>query len=129
MGAGRQGVRGAGRLKASERDELLLTLEQQLACGRMSAHEAAALLADDFFEFGASGKVWTKHEVIAAMAKWQPIERTFADFAVRELSPSVCLVTYRLVDAEASSLSLRSSLWRHDGESWQMLFHQGTVVT
>ena len=128
MGAGRQGVRGSRRLKAADRDELLLTLEQNLACGRLAAHEAAALLADEFVEFGASGKVWTKPEVVAAMASSQPIERTFEELTVRELSPSICLVTYRVIDATPRSASLRSSLWRRDGETWQMLFHQGTSV-
>jgi hypothetical protein len=128
MGAGRQGVRSSRRLKAAERDELLLTLEQQLACRRLPAHEAAALLADEFVEFGASGKVWTKPEIVTAMANSQPIERTFVDFTVRELTPSFCLVTYRVTDANPRCSSLRSSVWRCDGESWQMLFHQGTLL-
>jgi hypothetical protein len=128
VGAGRQGVGGTRRLKAAERDQLLLALEQQLACRRLLVQESAALLADEFVEFGASGKVWNKQEIVAAMARWQPIERTFEDFAVRELGPSLCLVTYRLIDVGHRSSSLRSSLWRYDGESWRMIFHQGTLV-
>ena len=60
MGAGRQGVRGSRRLKAADRYQLLLTLEQKLACGRLAAHEAAALLADEFVRRGAipGGLTW-----------------------------------------------------------------------
>src|SRR5690348_5525501 len=127
VGAGRQGVRSPRRLKAAQRDHLLLTLEQRLASGRLPALEAAALLADDFVEFGASGKVWTKQEILAAMENGRAIERTFVNFTVREVGPSTCFVTYQLIDADGRS-SLRSSLWRRVDEDWQMLFHQGTLT-
>jgi hypothetical protein len=46
----------------SQRDEMLFTLEQKLAqVGiKLSAEDASLLIAEDFVEFGASGKVWTK---------------------------------------------------------------------
>jgi len=110
----------------AERDELL-RLEKQLARigGPISAQDTA-LIADDFVEFGASGRVWTKTEIVAAMADWHPIRRTIDQFVVRDLAPSVRLVTYRLVEEEGGASSLRSSLWRRTGEGWQMFFHQGT---
>jgi hypothetical protein len=117
-----------------ERDDMLFELERRLAQvgRRVSAEEAASLFADDFVEFGASGKIWSKAEIIAAMSQWAPIERTVENFRVRELSPSVCLVTYKVVgvtkDKQASPFSLRSSIWRYTGERWQIVFHQGTNV-
>jgi len=44
---------------SSERDQILFELEQRLAQvgAKLSAEEAASLIADDFFEFGSSGKV------------------------------------------------------------------------
>jgi hypothetical protein len=119
---------------SSERDDMLFQLEQQLArVGRkLSAEEAASLIADDFVEFGASGKIWSKAEIIAAMSQWEPIERALENFRVCELSPCVCLVTYKVVgptkDKQSPPLSLRSSIWRYTGESWQIVFHQGTNV-
>jgi hypothetical protein len=53
---------------SSKRDDLLFELEQRLAQvgRRLSAEEASSLIAEDFVEFGASGKVWSKAEIIAA---------------------------------------------------------------
>jgi hypothetical protein len=104
-----------------ERDKLLFELEQRLAqVGRkLSAEDASSLTAEDFLEFGASEKVWTKAEIISAMSQWEPIERVVEDFRVHELSASVCLVTYRVigVDRQASPFSLRSSIWRSSGKT------------
>ncbi len=119
---------------SSERDDMLFELEQRLAqVGRkLSADDASSLIAEDFVEFGASGKIWSKAEIIAAMSQWPPIERMVENFSVRELSASVCLVTYKVVrvttDRQASPFSLRSSIWRYAGGRWQIIFHQGTNV-
>jgi hypothetical protein len=117
---------------SSQGDELLFELEQRLAQvgKRLSAEEASSLIAEDFVEFGSSGKVWSKAEIIEAMSQWNPIERIVENFRVRELSASVCLVTYKVigVDRQASLFSLRSSIWRNNGETWQIVFHQGTSV-
>ena len=96
----------------------------------MPAEDASSLIADDFVEFGASGRVWTKAEVIAAMSQWQPVERIVGDFKVLELSPSVCLVTYKVIgtNRQPAPFSLRSSIWRSNGERWEIVFHQGTNV-
>jgi hypothetical protein len=118
----------------SERDDMLFELEQRLAQvdKRLSAEDAGSLIAEDFVEFGASGKVWSKAEIIAAMSQWAPIERIVENFSVRELSASVCLVTYKMVevtqDRRNSHFTLRSSIWRYTGERWQIVFHQGTNV-
>jgi hypothetical protein len=115
---------------SSECDDLLFELEQRLAqVGRkLSPEDASSLIAEDFVEFGASGRVWSKAEIIAAMSEWAPIERIIEDFAVRELAASVYLVTYKLigVDRQPSPFSLRSSIWRNNGKAWQIVFHQGT---
>ena len=88
-------------------------------------------IADDFVEFGASGKVWTKTEIITAIAGWGPSERLVENFTVRELSPGICLVTYKVIgkDRQPNPSSLRSSIWRKHGESWQIIFHQGTTTS
>ena len=64
------------------------------------------------------------------MAQWEPIERIIEDFTVRELSASVCLITYKAIRADMPfPFSLRSSIWRKHRETWQIVFHQGTNVT
>lgn len=98
--------------------------------GKLSAEEASRLIAEDFVEFGASGKMWTKKEIVAAISQWEPNECVVEDFTVRELSEVVCLVTYRVLGTDKAPLpfSLRSSIWRHNGGTWQIIFHQGTNV-
>ena len=87
----------------------------------------AALIPDDFLEFGASGRQWTSVEVRAMLEAGPdalpplPLE----DFAVAQLAPDLVLVTYRLAGERPS---LRSSIWvRRDGR-WVMRFHQGTLA-
>jgi hypothetical protein len=94
---------------------------------RSSPAAVAALLADDFIEFGSSGRVYNKMAVIEllrteAVAADQKI--TVEKFVVRELSPNVALVTYLF-----SKSTLRSSIWRLSDSRWQMIFHQGTRIS
>jgi hypothetical protein len=112
----------------------LYRLEQLLALA--GAHptrgELERYIADDFVEYGASGRIWTKGAVIDAMQTWPSMEREVVDFSVRALSGSVALVTYKSIrQAEppgAPRTSLRASIWRQNGTSWELLFHQGTPV-
>src|SRR5215472_15519776 len=62
---------------------------------RNSPDAVSALLADDFLEFGSSGKIWDKPSMVASMEKEQlDLQVTVEDFAARELAPGVVLVTY-----------------------------------
>ncbi len=80
------------------------------------------LIADDFLEFGRSGRVWTR-DAIRDVLEGPPCSPGPIDgFDVTELAEGVALVTYRTADAN------RSSIWvRRDGR-WQMRFHQGTAT-
>jgi glyoxylase I family protein len=86
----------------------------------------ATLIADDFTEFGASGRTWSAPEIRVALdreAATDPPE--LLDFRVAELAPGVVLATYRLGPPRPSR---RSSVWvRRDGR-WQVRFHQGTLT-
>ena len=82
------------------------------------------LLAADFVEFGSSGRVYDKPMVVEALRQDPGFDgpRTISDFSARPLSNSIVLVTYRISETG----TLRSSIWRRDGERWSMVFHQGT---
>jgi hypothetical protein len=114
------------------RDQELFVLEQRLAQvgEQLRPDEAEALIADEFVEFGASGKVWRKAEIVEALPGWTPIARVVEDFTVRNLGESACLVTYRSDRIDPNSQqrrsTLRSSIWKRVGERWQIIFHQGT---
>lgn len=88
------------------------------------ADKAARLLAEDFVEFGASGRVYDRAGTLAALADMGARAKVveISDFAVRRLGADLVLATYRV----ASPASLRASLWRLTDEGWRILFHQGT---
>lgn len=100
---------------------------------RASAQAVADLLADEFVEFGSSGRVSDKAQIIAALKDETGLKRTMTDFKIKRLAADVVLVTYhitRYVDRQTeSAASLRSSIWRKTADRWQMVFHQGTAST
>jgi hypothetical protein len=91
--------------------------------------QVSRLLADDFVEFGSSGRIFSKPEIISSLQTEPSVELVASEFAVRRLAADVALLTYRVQRmADPPAISLRSSLWRKHGEHWQMVFHQGTPV-
>jgi hypothetical protein len=114
--------------------QTLLSLEQHLLsqATRCNANEISRLLADDFIEFGASGSIWNKAQVVEQLPQESFTHRTISQLAVKPLSQHVFLVTYHCHAAnlgqDCTIGSLRSSIWRKRGEQWEMVFHQGTMV-
>lgn len=92
--------------------------------------EADALMAPDFVEIGASGRVYSREHVLRVVderdraGEVEVLEPVGA--ACRELAPGLCQFTYRL--AQDDRATWRSSLWRRNAAGWQVVFHQGTVV-
>jgi hypothetical protein len=97
---------------------------------RNSPEAVAALLADDFVEFALNGRINDKAGIIGLLRVDNdngPVAVT--DFIVRQLSPTVVLVTYTAV-WPGRVVVLRSSIWSlNDGGAWKMTFHQGTRPT
>jgi hypothetical protein len=100
---------------------------------RNSGERVAELLADDFVEFGSSGRVFNKQQIIDALRQEVgTCHRTMDDLRTNLLAPGVVLVTYRITrhtdEGEPSIRLLRSSIWKQLAGRWQMVFHQGTVM-
>jgi len=115
--------------------ELLLNLERQLMdpVFRKDRERVGELLAEEFSEFGSSGRVWTRDATLDLLAGESPQPAPdVEDFAARQIAADTVLVTYRTVPKgdgfESHSSSLRSSIWIRRGERWQILFHQGTKI-
>jgi hypothetical protein len=116
-------------------EEQLLNLEEQLLdpAIRRSPEAVAALLADDFIEFGSSGRVFDKASILEDLKNEPPHPASLlTDFALRELSPTVVLATYtatrRNPAGEPINPSRRSSIWTQVNGQWQLTFHQGTPI-
>lgn len=94
-----------------------------------------AMMAPDFWEVGASGRIYTRAEVLATLAERYADPRydptagmVVSDFSVRQLAPDLWLATYHLLQQERPTR--RVSVWRLVDGGWQLLYHQGgTVVT
>jgi hypothetical protein len=100
---------------------------------RRNPEAVASLLADDFCEFGSSGRIFSKSETIKALRAEAPCQILISDFSVRSLTAESALVTYRTLRRantnQGEVMSLRSSMWVLRDGRWQMLFHQGTYTT
>jgi hypothetical protein len=112
--------------------DLLRQLEERLLQPevRRSAQDVADLLADEFFEFGSSGRVFNKQQILESLQHEEPTQRSITAFQSTQLASDVILTTYRVVrlntsDAQPTSW-LRSSVWRLQDGRWKMVFHQGT---
>ena len=88
------------------------------------------LLADDFVEFGSSGRIWTRDEILDQLAGETPAPIHMADFECSLLAEDVALVTYRASRTDNRTgiqfSSLRCSIWTKKPGGWRLRFHQGT---
>ncbi len=110
--------------------EAVIELELAMATGeaRHSAAELDRLLDADFLEIGASGRLWTRGEIIGALVREAPGEQR--GIAVSQLTGMTIgpdLVLLRYVTDGDGRRARRSSLWRRTSGSWRLLHHQGTL--
>ena len=111
----------------------LLALEQELLSPQVRASDERLdeLLAQEFVEFGSSGRIYDKQSIIHALTQPASIDDyQVDDFTVVTESEDTALVTYSCKVHSASGdlvrTSNRSSLWKLLDGRWQMAFHQGT---
>jgi hypothetical protein len=97
---------------------------------RRSLDEVGQLLAMDYIEFGSSGAVYNRQQILDGLANESPMELSVTDFSARALCDGVVLVTYRSRRRDPASgqewHSLRGSIWKLVDGCWLMSFHQGT---
>jgi hypothetical protein len=111
----------------------LLSLECELLCPetRRSKYRLSELLADEFVEFGSSGRVCDKHSVIDSLLQLDSTEHyQIDDFRLVNCCDHTAFVTYSCIarsdSGEIVRKSNRSSLWQLENGRWQIVFHQGT---
>ena len=84
------------------------------------------LLHPQVVEFGASGRVWDRAQLLAALADDPSVSAAASQFVPIRLADDVVLLTYRVGGARGS---LRSSIWtRVPDRGWVLRFHQGTPI-
>ena len=107
--------------------QAIQNLEEQLLKPEVRANptRVSELLADDFFEIGASGRTFDKVAIVQSLSNdaGQQPKWTIADFQLVPLNDTFVQARYRILE----SGTLRSSLWRKENNGWVMFFHQGTI--
>jgi len=92
------------------------------------------LLTKEFEEIGDNGAVSSRQEVVDWLLTKNPQDRwSLTDFKVRELSDDLVLAIYhveKIVGQKniVSKGSIRSSIWKHNTQGWQMVFHQASKI-
>jgi hypothetical protein len=85
------------------------------------------ILADDFFEFGRSGRTYQREEALSVEPQDIDIEWPLRNFEVHPVDDDVVLVTYvSVVKYDEIEVGNRSSLWVRVDDGWKLRFHQGT---
>lgn len=85
------------------------------------------LLAQGFREHGASGRTYSRADVLDSYELGCPTEVELFNFGVAMLGPDACLATYRSRDADGR-WAHRATVWVKGEGCWRMLFHQGTAT-
>lgn len=106
-----------------ELEELLLTQDV-----RASRRSLDGLIADDFVEIGASGRVYNKASIIDALIEETSRDITVSEFKVREMSTDQAHATYLATASDTGIASRCSSVWRYEQGVWRLTFHRGTLI-
>jgi hypothetical protein len=112
--------------------ELVRTCEEKLLDPKFRKDRArvSGLLAEDFTEFGASGRIWSREQILDLLETEEFDPPRIEGFACRQISPGVMLATYCTVRTSSltgdRTVALRSSIWTNESGEWRMRFHQGT---
>ena len=85
-------------------------------------------IAGDCFEFGRSGRIYSRDEILAAGPERFEVRLPLPNFGVRWLASDVAQVTYDSIVRYAGPWlhSRRSSIWSRAGGDWSLRFHPGT---
>lgn len=87
------------------------------------------VFAPDFFEFGRSGRVYTREQMIRSASSPIHAKLPLQDFKIHWLDANNVLVTYiSEVQNKVLEKSNRCSVWSKTPSGWQLRFHQGTPV-
>ncbi len=125
-----------GGMATPTADEIahVLALEAELqtdAC-RRNRPRLAELLADDFAEVGASGRIWTRQATLDHLTDTDPDgDQGEPAIEVHELTGRAVgdqLVLVQWVSERGRARARRTSLWRRDPGGWRLVHHQGTPV-
>ncbi len=85
-------------------------------------------LAEDFLEFGRSGRTYTRAQTLAVPRQTLNAVLPLPSLCVRMLNQDTALLTYfsAVTFDDIVEHGRRSSIWSRTSHGWAMRFHQGT---
>lgn len=89
-------------------------------------------MADDYWEVGASGRLYSREFIVRHLEENPPVAAAAAGwecsgFGLKTLGPDTWLITYTLRQAER--ITRRATIWRNTEAGWVTVYHQGTIAT
>jgi len=95
---------------------------------RFDRSRMEGVFADNFFEFGRSGRVYSREETLSHANTKIDAVIPLDNFQVQMITGDVALVTYNsaVTYDGVTQKSRRSSLWLRTEKTWVLKFHQGT---
>ena len=92
----------------------------------------ASMMASDYWEVGASGRRYSRDFILQTLAAEPPVDAAVAGWQIfepqcRQLGPETYLLAYTLHQGERRSR--RATIWQLSTTGWQILYHQGTLIT
>ena len=120
-----------GSMLSSEDIEMLRQYEEAMwrEETRFDTSYMECRLAQDFVEFGRSGRIYDRAASLAASPQAIGARLPLAAFSVRALSDTLAQVTYDscvTLGGDKTLYAHRSSLWSREADGWKLRFHQGT---
>lgn len=116
---------------ATELIEELRRLEESLWITEMrfDLDYMEKVFTSDFFEFGRSGRLYTRKDCLGFERFEIECKMPLEDFRVHALDNNSVFTTYTSeVQYNGLQRSFRSSIWIMTDEGWKLKFHQGTPV-
>jgi hypothetical protein len=108
----------------------LVRLEESLwqAESRFDRAHLERVLAPDFYEFGRSGRVYTRRQTLAAEPGPIDARLPLRNLCFRMLDVNTAQLTYDSQEGLDGELlhTHRSSIWTRTPQGWQLRYHQGT---
>ena len=89
------------------------------------------VLANDFFEFGRSGRIHSREACLNNPGQTIDAVIPLPNFQARQLSSDVVQTTYKSIVTydDVVEFGNRSSIWVKTNDGWKLKFHQGTPTT
>jgi hypothetical protein len=89
-------------------------------------------MAPTYWEIGASGSRYSRNFILSWLTQTPPIDAQTAgwitsEHSLQQLGPDTYLFTYTL--QQGPRLTRRATIWRSTPAGWQILYHQGTIVS